>query len=277
MNQLSPLLIQTIRGNQQEILDMVSQKPDWNGAQEKFSQFFAHLSNPEDALWSASTFNLLYKVYFEQRDADNCSSNITIRTLAGMPTHLKNDTKIIFLQIADACCFFNGSHKVNFDSEELPAEVNEIKMIPAKAKGSFTYAQKTASLYAKTSLTFDYWVPKILDWTHEIRTQGLMNWVGADILEHDSCTDFMRLSLLFLGDTENNPPIAKSEDREKLMALLGEEFTWVKKSAKREDILGNNQKIVSALIELEKQTCVPITLEAWSRILYSNCIKPLIK
>ncbi len=81
---------------------------------------------------------------------------ITIRTLAGMPDHLKNDTKTIFLQIADVCCFFNASHKVNFGSEELPTNFNDVKMIPAKLKGSFTYAEKTPSLYAKTSLTFDY-------------------------------------------------------------------------------------------------------------------------
>jgi len=277
MNHLSPALIQIIRDNQLEIQTIVSQKPDWSVVQEKFNYFYTHLSNPNDTLWSTSTFNVLKKVYFQQRDADNCSSNITIRTVAGMPEMLKNDTKTIFLQIADICCFFNASHKVNFDAEELPVNFNEIKMIPGKVKGSFTYAEKTTSLYAKTSLTFDYWVPKILEWTEEIRNKDFKDWKGGHIHEHESCTDFMKISLLFLRDIENNPPVAKAEDREKLLALLGEEFIWLKKSAKREDIHGNNRKIVSGLNELETQTGLTIPLEAWSRIMYSSFIKPLIK
>ena len=47
-------------------------------------------------------------------------------------------------------------------------------MVPAKKKGFFTYAEEMPSLYKKISLTFDYWVPKILDWTQEIRKTDLV-------------------------------------------------------------------------------------------------------
>jgi hypothetical protein len=243
----------------------------------KINIFFSRLADHNDSLLSDKTFGLLKSVYFKQRDTDKCSSNITVRTLNGMPDNLRNDTKIFFLQIADCCCFFNASHKVNFESEELPENYGEIKMIAAKNKGIFTFAEKTPSLYGKISLTFDYWVPKILEWTEEIRDKGFKDWKGERILEQGTCTDFMRLSLLFLAETEKNPPLAKAEDREKFMGLLGEEFVWLKKSAKREDIKGNNLKIISGLNEMNKQTGFEIPIESWSRIIYSPFLKPLIK
>ena len=277
MANISQELISAITNNKSEINDLISQKPDWNTAKEKFNGLFSHMSNPKDTLWSDKTFKLLKTVYFNQRESDKCSKNITVRTLNGMPDNLKNDTKIIFLQIADCCSFFNASHKVNFESEELPENYSEIKMIPAKNKGNFTFAEKTPSLYGKISLTFDYWIPKILEWTEEIRDKGNQDWKGKNILEQKTCTDFMRLSLMFLSETEKNPPIAKADDREKFIGLLGEEFIWLKKSAKREDIIGNNSKIISGLNELNKQVGFEIPLESWSRILYSQFIKPLIK
>lgn len=277
MANISQELISAITNNKSEINDLISQKPDWNTAKEKFNGLFSHMSNPKDTLWSDKTFKLLKTVYFNQRESDKCSKNITVRTLNGMPDNLKNDTKIIFLQIADCCSFFNASHKVNFESEELPENYSEIKMIPAKNKGNFTFAEKTPSLYGKISLTFDYWIPKILEWTEEIRDKGNQDWKGKNILEQETCTDFMRLSLMFLSETEKNPPIAKADDREKFIGLLGEEFIWLKKSAKREDIIGNNSKIISGLNELNKQVGFEIPLESWSRILYSQFIKPLIK
>ncbi len=277
MARISQELIQAITGNKGEIENLISQQPDWNIAKEKFNILFSRISNPQDSLWSDKTFKILKTVYFNQRESDKCSNNITIRTINGMPDNLKNDTKIIFLQIADCCRFFNASHKVNFESEELPDDYKEIKMIPAKNKGIFTFAERTPSLYGKISLTFDYWVPKILEWTEEIRDKDLKEWQGNSILEQESCTDFMRLSLLFLSETEKNPPMAKADDREKFLGLLGEEFTWLKKSAKREDIIGNNLKITSGLSDLGKKTGFDIPLESWSRILYAPFIKPLIK
>lgn len=277
MAKISQELISAITNNKSEIVDLISQKPDWNNAKEKLNILFSHISNPNDTIWSDETFKLLKIVYFKQRESDKCSKNITIRTLNGMPENLKNDIKIIFLQIADFCTFFNASHKVNFESVELPENYSEIKMIPANKKGNFTFAEKTPSLYAKISLTFDYWVPKILEWTEEIRDKEYQDWEGKNILEQETCTDFMRLSLMFLSETEKNPPIAKADDREKFMGLLGEEFVWLKKSAKREDIIGNNLKIISGLNELKKQLGFEIPLESWSRILYSPFLKPLIK
>jgi len=59
--------------------------------------------------------------------------------------------------------------------------------------------------------------------------------------------------------------------------LLGEEFVWIKKSAKREDIPGNNERLISGLQELNVQSGINIPLEAWSRLLASPFLKPLIK
>jgi len=277
MTKISKTLTDVIKNNIQDIQALISEKADWNIAEKAIDCLYAKMSNPKDKLWSESTIKTLTEVYFKQRDAAKGMRNITLRTLEGMPEDLKNDTKIIFLQIAEACCFFNASHKVNFEADELPEDFTEIKMMPAKKKGNQTYAEKIPALYAKISLTFDYWVPKVLEWTEEIRTNALKDWRNESILKHVSCTDFMRMSLLFLSDTKNNPPIAKAVDREKLLVLLGEEFVWIKKSAKREDIPGNNKNLISGLQELNMLVGIDIPLEAWSRILYAPMFKPLIK
>lgn len=274
---ISDKLISTIKSNQSEINSLISQKPDWNIAKEKMNKLFFCLANPNDNIWSDDTFQTLKKVYFQQRGSDNCSSNITIRTLNGISENLKNDVKIIFLQIADCCTFFNASQKVNFTPEEIPANYDKIEMILSKKKGNFTYKDKAPSLYQKISLTFDYWVPKIIEWTDEIRKNGLKDWHGKEILGHESCTDFMRLSLMFLSDFDNNLPIAKADDRQKLLNLLGEEFVWIKKSAKREGIIENNKKLLAGLKELNTQTGVEIPIESWNRLLYSPFLKPMIK
>ena len=274
---ISDKLINTIKSNHSEINSSISQKPDWTIAKEKMNKLFSCLANPNDNIWSDETFQTLKKVYFQQRDSDNCSSNITIRTINGISENLKNDIKIIFLQIADCCTFFNASQKVNFTPEEIPENYDKILLIPSKKKGNFTYEDKTPSLYEKISLTFDYWVPKILEWTEEIRKNGFKDWQGEEILVHESCTDFMRLGLMFLSDSENSLPIAKAVDRQKLLSLLGEEFVWIKKSAKREDIIENSKKLLAGLKELNNQTGVEIPLESWNRILYSPFLKPLIK
>ena len=235
------------------------------------------MSNPSDKVWGASHFSAFKEVYFAPKSNDKGMSNIVIRTVSAMPGKLKDTAKIIFLQIAEVCCLFNASHKVNFEADELPESFKAIQVMPAKAKGNFTYAMPTPSIYKKTSLTFDYWVPKFIEWTDEIRSKKLKNWKGDEILQHESCTDFMRICLLFLSNTKNNPPIAKAEDREAILRLLGEEFVWIKKSAKREDITGNNLKIASGLAKLNKQTGVDIPLESWSKIQQAAFIKSLIK
>lgn len=276
MTKISKILIEIIKNNIQDVQVIISNQPDWTKAENAINTLYSNMVK-KDKLWSENTFNTLKEVYFKQRETNKGMRNITLRTLAGMPENLKNDTKKIFLQIAESCCFFNASHKVNFESEELPKDFNEIKMIPAKKKGNYTYAEKLPTLYSKISLTFDYWVPKILEWTEEIRSNDLKDWKSEHILKHDSCTDFMRISLMFLSETKNNPPIAKAKDREKLLELFGEEFVWIKKSAKKEDILANNKKLVIGLKELNNHIGIDIPLEAWSRLLYSPFLKLLIK
>ncbi len=134
------------------------------------------------------------------------------------------------------------------------------------------------SLYLKTSLSFDYWVPKILEWVGEIRREGLSTWRGTAILKHETCTDFMRIALLFLSDPKSSPPIAKESDRTALLErVLGESFVWIKKSQKREDILVNNRAIVAGLNRAAGNAGLKIPLEAWSRVLTLPFAKELLK
>lgn len=270
-------LIKTIKENKEEIAGLVKQTPDWEKAATRMDAQFRRMSDPADATWSASHFNTFKEVYFDKRDKDQGMSNIVVRTVTGMPDALKDTARIMFLQMAEVCCVFNTSHKVNFAEDELPEHFVSIKMVPAKTKGSYTYADPTPSIYKKTSLTFDYWVPKMLEWTEEIRAKKLQDWRNSSILEHESCTDFMRICLLFLSDTHNYPPVAKAEDRQALMALLGKEFAWLKKSAKREDITGNNAKMAQGFAELNARTGVAIPMEAWSRIQQAPFLKGLLK
>jgi len=277
MTKLSARFVNTIKENSAEIRKLVAEKPDWKTAEKRFDAFFKHMVNPKDPIWSETTFKKLQDVYFAQKEKDNCVSNITIRTVSGMPSNLQNYTKIIFLQTAETCCLFNASHKVNFAVEELPSGFDEVKMMPSKVKGSFTYACTMPSIYKKISLTFDYWMPKIMEWTEEIRSRNCKDWRGENIHQYESCTDFMRVCLLFLSDIDNNPPIAKAGEREALLKLMGEEFIWIKKSAKREDIIANSEKLNSGLSQLNKETGIIIPLEAWSRVLQTPFIKSLIK
>ncbi len=275
--QISQLLINAIKGNSVEIEKLVAEKPNWDLATKKFDTFFKSISDSKDPIWSERTIHKLNEVYFAQRDKDKGMSNITLRTMAAMPDNLKNDTKKFFLQTAEICAIFNASHKVNFENEELPSDFEVVKMIPAKTKGVSTFVQPLASLYKKTSLTFDYWIPKMLEWTLEIRSKNLKEWKGEAIFQHESCTDFMRICLLFLSDIKVNPPVAKAEDREALLKLFGEEFIWLKKSAKREDIRINSSKILDGFAQVNTLTGIEIPLEAWNRILYASFAKSLIK
>ena len=76
-----------------------------------------------------------------------------------------------------------------------------------------------------------------------------------------------------MSDTENNPPFAKAEDREAMLKAMDEVLGWIKKSAKREDIKGNNEKIILGLKRLHQQTGVDIPVEAWVRIQQTTFFK----
>lgn len=275
---ISSVILNALHDHGLEFETLINERPDWSKAASAFDAFFQSLSNPGDPLWSSSNFAAFKKAYFEARDGDKGMSNITLRTLAYLPEGLKNEAKKMFLQTAHVCGIFNAAHKVNFEAEELPSGFDAVLMAPGKAKGQFTYAQPLPAIYRKTSLTFDYWVPKILEWTEEIRSKNLRDWRGEAILAHESCTDFMRCSLLFLSDTDNQPPIAKAEDREAILTnWFGSEFRWLKKSAKREDILGNNQRLVEGFHALNRAAETNIPLEAWSRLQNHIAINSLFK
>ena len=269
-------LIKALKENSAEVNRLIAAKPDWKLAHSRFDTLFAAMSNPADKIWSKEHFTAFSKAYFSQRENDGGMGNIVTRTIPALPEKIKNHAKIMLLQVAEACCLFNASHKVNFDAQELP-DFTGIAMTPGKGKGVFTYAAPTPAIYKKTSLTFDYWVPKFIEWTEEIRTKGLKDWKGTHILQHESATDFMRACLLFLSGTSSHPPIAKAEERQAFMSLLGKEFVWIKKSAKREDIIGNNARLLEGLAALNKQAGINIPPEAWIRLQQAPFIKPLIK
>jgi hypothetical protein len=263
--------------NEMEIQALIPDRPNWELSRQRFDRLFGRMKDPADEVWNAGNFSAFKQVYFEQRDKDKGMSNIVVRTVSALPASLKNNAKIMFLQMAEACCFFHAGHKVNFTEEELPDGYAAIKMVAGKTKGVFTYAEPTPALYKKTSLTFDYWVPKMLEWTEEIRGKKLPDWKNEAVLEHESCTDHMRISLLFLSNPDKQVPIAKAEGRQALMSLLGEEFLWTKKSAKREDIPGNNARILAGLNELNRRSGTSIPLEAWSRLQQAPFLKVLFK
>ena len=277
MNKIDPAFIKVITDNVTEVKETAENVPDWKYAADKFVQFFNTMANPSDLLWSFEMMKELRETYNKARDDDKSYTNITLRTVKAMPKERQNDTKKIFLQIADICRIFHAGHKVNFEPDELPQDFEEVIMVPAKKKGFFTYAEEMPSLYKKISLTFDYWVPKILDWTQEIREKGLKEWKGDAIQEHETCTDFMRLALMFLSAPETNLPIAKSDVREKMLKnIFHEDFIWIKKSQKREDIPANSEKLKNCLDRLSSEVNMQINYEAWSRLLNLKYIKALI-
>ena len=277
MKDRNDIIAGALRQHEGEVREALARTPDWPRAARRFDTIFAHMANPRDSLWSSKTIVKLAEVYSAGR-GDYESGNITLRTVSAMPAGLRNDTKKIFLQIAEVCSVFNASHKVNFDPKELPEDFLDVQMTPAKKKGFFAYAAPLPSLYVKTSLTFDYWVPKILEWVGEIRRDGLSTWRGTAILEHESCTDFMRIALLFLSDPVGCPPVAKTDDRQALLErMFGKPFVWVKKSQKREDILTNNREIVEGLNRCATNAGLKIPLEAWSRLLALPFAKDLLR
>lgn len=276
MKDRTDILASVLRQHEQEVREALTQTPDWKRAAGRFDTLFSRMVNPKDSLWSSATVEKLTGVYLAGRG--DYQSNITLRTVSAMPAGLRNDTKKIFIEIAEVCGIFNASHKVNFDASELLEDFVDVPMTPAKKKGFFTYAAPLPALYAKTSLSFDYWVPKILEWVSEIRRDGLSAWRGTAILKHESCTDFMRIALLFLSNPSACPPVAKTEDRQAVLErVFSEPFIWIKKSQKREDILKNNRVIVEGLNRTAESAGLKIPLEAWSRLLPLPSVKELLQ
>jgi hypothetical protein len=252
----------------------IQAKSDWELAARHFDTFFGRMANPSDHLWSEKMMATLRPTYYQARDADKECASITDRTVKAMPAALGNDTKKIFLQIASTCRIFHASHKVNFEATEIPTAFPEVPMVAAKKKGSFTYSDDLPTLYPKISLTFDYWVPKVLDWAQEIREQKFSEWKGEASFQHESCTDFMRQALLFLSDPASQLPICKQDMRQALLEqVFGTEFKWLKKSAKREDILANNRELARHLTQAGKEAGLTVPLESWNRIFEIKAVK----
>lgn len=270
-------LIAALRNNRAETEALLKAAPDWRIAANTWNELFKCMADPKDPLWKEPFIRELHHTYLKARDEDKSCSNITVRTLKAMPANRANETKTVMLQLANACRVFNASHKVNFEQAELPADFSAIPVTTSKKKGEFTYRNPMPSIYAKTSLTFDYWVPKMLEWTNEIRDKKWKDWRGDLILQQESCTDFMRICLLFLSDFNQHPPVAKTEDRETFLKLFGEEFVWIKKSAKREDISGNSAKIAAGLKHVSKEAGIKIPMEAWSRLQQAPFIKSILQ
>ncbi|MDP9178397.1 MAG: hypothetical protein M3O61_12015 [Gemmatimonadota bacterium] len=274
---MSKALAAAIKGHKVETEAVIRAAPDWATGTNAFEKLFRKMSDPKDSLWSATFIDKLSRTYLDARDTDKTCANITVRTVNAMGKRESNDTKKVMLQIANGCRVFNAAHKVNFDEAELPEGFSEIPMTASKKKGVFTYAEAVASLYPKTSLTFDYWVPRIFELTREVREKRIKDWKGEASSALESCTDFMRICLIFLSDPAKSIPIAKAEDREAFLSLFGQEFTWLRKSAKREDVTANSNRIKAGLREVSSETGMAIPFEAWSRLQYAPFIKPVIK
>ncbi|TND09618.1 MAG: hypothetical protein FD123_975 [Bacteroidetes bacterium] len=270
-------LIAALKNNRRETEAIIKAAPDWTIANRAFDAFFKNMINHKDSLWSEDFIRELHHVYLEARDRDKSCANITIRTVKAMPKTKAESTKKVMLQMAGICRIFNASHKVNFEPDELPHDFDDVPVQPAAKKGYYTYKDEMPSLYPKTSLTFDYWVPKLLDWTKEVRENKIKDWKNEAINAHEACTDFMRVCLLFISDHKNNVPVAKAEDREAFLKLFGEPFAWIKKSAKREDIAANSAGIKKGLAQLARDTGILIPLEAWNRLQQAAFVKPIIK
>lgn len=271
------MLADALRKNRARVEELVHAAPDWSEASSAFDTMFRKMANPRSAEWPGSLIDALHTAYFTARDEDKACANITVRTVNAMPPAQWNDTKKVMLEIANVCRVFNAAHKVNFEAAELPTGFDAVPMVSSKKKGVFTYQAPMPSLYPKTSLTFDYWVPKVLDWTQDIRRQRVTDWKTGAAASLDSCTDFMTICLEFVADPARNVPIAKAEDRQALLALLGEPFIWKKKSAKREDISGNSTALKAGLSNAAKAAGIRIPLESWSRLQHEPFIKTLLR
>jgi hypothetical protein len=61
-----------------------------------------------------------------------------------------------------------------------------------------------------------------------------------------------------------------------LKNIFYEDFIWIKKSQKREDILTNSEKLKSCLDQLSEEVNKQINYEAWTRLLNLKYIKAFI-
>ena len=130
MKNQNDILGDVLRKHEREVREVLVQKPDWEGAARKFDALFGYMADPKDHLWSSATIETLTPVYLAER-GNYESGNITLRTVARMPARLHNDTKKIFLQIAEFCTLFNASHKVYFEADELPEGRVDVALAPA--------------------------------------------------------------------------------------------------------------------------------------------------
>lgn len=270
-------LTAVLKSNRAEVDGLIKAAPDWAVATSAFDALFRRMADPRGAAWPKALIDTLHTTYLQARDEDKHCANITVRTVNAMPAARRNDTKKVMLEIASVCRVFNAAHKVNFDAEELPVDFNAVPMVAAKKKGVFTYKSAMPSLYPRTSLTFDYWVPKMLDWTQDIRAHRISEWRSGTATSLDSCSDFMSVCIAFLSDPDRNVPIAKAEDREALLGLTGETFIWKKKSAKREDVAANSAALKAGLERAGTEAGIRISSESWSRLQHAPFIKSLLK
>ncbi len=69
----------------------------------------------------------------------------------------------------------------------------------------------------------------------------------------------------------------KSDVREKMLKnIFYEDFIWIKKSQKREDILANSEKHKNSLDQLSSEINLQINNESWTRLLNIKFIKAFI-
>ncbi len=61
-----------------------------------------------------------------------------------------------------------------------------------------------------------------------------------------------------------------------LKNIFHEDFAWIKKSQKREDIPVNSEKLKNCLDRLSSEVNIQINYEAWSRLLNLKYIKAFI-
>jgi hypothetical protein len=72
-------------------------------------------------------------------------------------------------------------------------------------------------------------------------------------------------------------PVCKQDLRLGLVeGVFGEDFRWVKKSAKREDVVGNSTVLMECLGRASAEAGVRVPLEAWGRVLEVKGVKGVI-
>jgi hypothetical protein len=274
---MSTVLVAALRNCRADLEPLIEGAPDWSVASRAFDALFRKMADPVSPAWPTAFIDTLHETYSRARDDDKDCTSIIVRTVNAMPAARRNDTKKVMLEIASVCRVFNAANKVHFTRDELPRDFDEVPMRPSTKKDALTYEREMPSLYPRTSLTLDYWVPKLLDWTRDIRAERISEWRNGAATSLDSCTDFMSVCIAFLADPRENIPIAKADDREALLRLLGEPFIWKRRSAKREDIAANSAALTAGLARVSKSAGIAIPVEAWSRVQHVPSIRALLK